>query len=751
MTVGRHARLAWLLLFAAYVGASVLGETVMKIGNVAPIWPASGVAVAGVLLLGRRAAPVIFVADLTATWIGPPALSLPVASGTALANVLEALVVAWILERLRFDLSLRRWRDVLLLVGASVIGASLGATLGVAVLAAAHEIGSVRLAWRSWAPSDMVGDIAVVSLLGVWHVLPNWRRRRLDWLIGFPLLIAAALLAFSRQVEVLYLLFPFLVWAPMRLGRHGATAAATIIGVVAIAQTAGGVGPFAEQDVVGGIVSLQVFLGVLFITELGFASLRYERGAADAELRHRVLYDGLTDLPNRTLLSDRLHQASGLASRRGTPLAVLFLDFDRFRAVNDALGPHAGDEVLRTLADRLAGGLRAGDTLGRFGGDQFVVVRDDCDLHEAVATAEHLCDVLETPVQLDGDEVCVGASIGIVHSNGSDPPEELLRNAGAAMARAKRRGGNSFEVHDSAARALVKSRLSMEAALRRALDRSQLRLHFQPIVSTADGYIDTFEALLRWEDPDKGLRPPAEFIPLAEETGLIVAIGAWVMQEACRHLQSWPDSVGVSVNVSPVQIERGDLVSEISSALRDSACDPNRVIVEITESALVRNVTPALSQVRDLGVRIALDDFGVGYSSLGDVQHFPLDIIKLDRRFISALRAGARAEAIVDAVVRMANALELQSVAEGIETSEQLEVVSRLGYTFVQGFHLMRPVDGDALGRVLRSASQGQDGTAPGLEITMAQALLAGRGTGRSAEDAVVGHDGQTGIGGTAW
>ena len=277
------------------------------------------------------------------------------------------------------------------------------------------------------------------------------------------------------------------------------------------------------------------------------------------------------------------------------------------------------------------------------------------------------------------------------------------------MARAKRRGGNSFEVHDSEARALVKSRLSMEAALRRALDRSQLRLHFQPIVSTADGCIDTFEALLRWEDPDNGLRAPAEFIPLAEETGLIVAIGAWVMQEACRQLQSWPDSVGVSVNVSPVQIERGDLVSEISSALRDSACDPNRLIVEITESALVRNVTaaPAKSATSASGSLWTTSGLGTPRSATSITS---LSTSSSSTGASSRPCGPARvAEAIVDAVVRMANALELQSVAEGIETSEQLEVVSRLGYTFVQGFHLMRPVDGDALGRVIRSASQDQD------------------------------------------
>ena len=576
----RRRDLALLVLFCAYVGAVRLGETVLKIDNVSPVWPASGIAVVGLLLLGWRALPVVYLAELTANWIDPHGVSLPVVLFTAGANVVEPVIVVWLLRRFDFDLSLTRWRDVVTLALASVAGAVVGATIGVSALAIGDATHNAGLAWRSWAPADIVGDIAVVAFVGVWRVPPNWRLRRTEWTVGLALLVLTSVAAFSQDVEMLYLLFPFLLWAPMRFGRHGATAVSLVLAVASIAETAGGAGPFARNDKVAGLVSLQVFLAILILTELTFAALRHERGSTSAALRHRALYDDLTDLPNRTLLVDRIRQAAGSASRRGTPLAVLFVDLDRFKLVNDGLGPQAGDDVLRLLAERFNEGLPAGDTLGRFGGDQFVLVRDDCGLREAVAAAEQVSGLLGLPVEVGGDEVFIIASIGIAHGNGDEAPEDLLRDASAAMARAKHRGGDRFEVHDAHARAQVHARLSTETALRRAIESSQLRLHYQPIVSTADGRIHAFEALVRWQHPRRGLLAPAHFVPLAEETGLIVPIGAWVLEEACRQLGSWPDSIGVSVNFSPVQVERGGLLHTgfaSSASTRYGLRTPSRV------------------------------------------------------------------------------------------------------------------------------------------------------------------------------
>ncbi len=309
--------------------------------------------------------------------------------------MIEPVIAVWILRGLAYDPSLRRWRDAAVLALACAAGAAAGATLGIGVLASADAIdtvhgsivGGAALAWRAWAPGDIVGDIAIMALVGVWRVAPSWRRRPFEWGLGSALLVLVATIAFGERVEALYLLFPFMVWAPMRLGRHGATLTALIIAIVAVAETANRVGPFGQADGLGGLVSLQLFLGVVLFTEIGFAVLRYERGAASAEVRQLELYDALTNLPNRTMLTDRIRQAGGLAARSGSPLSILLLDFDRFRLVNDGVGPEAGDDVLRELVDRLCVGLRAGDTLGRFGGDQFVVVCDHCELQEAVVLA----------------------------------------------------------------------------------------------------------------------------------------------------------------------------------------------------------------------------------------------------------------------------------------------------------------------------------------------------------------------------
>ena len=700
----RRRDLAWLAaLFAAYVGAHRLGESVIQIDKVSPVWPASGVAIAGLLLLGWRAAPVIVAADLTGAWLDAESLAVPVACGTALASLAEAVVVVWLLRLAGFDLSIQRWRDVLTLAAASAAGAASGALLGVAVLMAGDVVDGdgFGVAFRSWALGDAVGDLAVVSLVGVWRTLPNWKLRHMEWALGLPVFVAACLLAFSGDVEMLYILFPFLIWGPMRFGRHGATLVTLIAGAIAIWLTAEGSGPFARDDPVAGLVSLQVFLGVILLTELALAAVRHERGVADAELRRLALYDRLTNLPNRTLLSDRIRQAAGSAERRDTEISVLFVDVDRFKTINDGLGPGAGDELLCRLAERLGSLVRVGDTLGRFGGDQFVVVCEDCPVHESARLAAQIVDSTAKPLAVAGDEVYASVSIGIARGLGANRPEVLLRNAGAAMNRAKRRGGGTFEIYDEAERADVRERLSLEAALRKAIERSQLRVHFQPVVALADGHIETLEALVRWEHPDEGLIGPDEFIPLAEETGLIVGVGEWVLDRACRELATWPPDVGVSVNVSPVQVARCDVVELIRSKLAEHGIEPRRFTVEITESALERDVAEVLEGVRALGSRVSLDDFGVGYASLGDIHNFPLDSIKIDRRFVADLAPGSREQAIIGAVTAMAGALGMRTVAEGVETHEQLELVTRLGCDYAQGYVLSRPVPAAAVPEML--------------------------------------------------
>ena len=436
-----------------------------------------------------------------------------------------------------------------------------------------------------------------------------------------------------------------------------------------------------------------------------------ERKSAELELAHRALHDGLTGLPNRTLFLDRLGQALRRSRRRDGGVAVVFLDLDRFKVVNDSLGHKAGDRLLVDVAMRLSSALRPSDTLARFGGDELTLLCEDIgDGEDARAIAERLLETFAEPFIVQDGEAFLQASIGIALSrDGFETPEDLIRDADAAMYRAKARG-QGVELFDEAMRQDVRDRLALEAALRRGIGRGELRLHCQPLVSLADARIEGFEALVRWEHPERGLVPPGSFIPLAEETGLIVPIGAWVLSEACATLRRIIDETGttglqVSVNVSPRQLQQPDFVAQVSAALDDNDLEPSCLVVEITESAIMETGAAAiLRALKDLGVRLAMDDFGTGYSSLAHLRRFPLDVIKVDRSFVAGLGDG-QGSSIAGAIVSLAHALGLRTVAEGIEDDEQRRAVLALGCDVGQGFLFARPMPVDDLTRLLAASN----------------------------------------------
>ncbi|MEN3282269.1 MAG: hypothetical protein V7607_3409 [Solirubrobacteraceae bacterium] len=436
-----------------------------------------------------------------------------------------------------------------------------------------------------------------------------------------------------------------------------------------------------------------------------------ERKNAELELAHRALHDGLTGLPNRTLFLDRLGHARRRARRRDTGLAILFLDLDRFKVVNDSLGHEAGDRLLVDVAMRLSSALRPADTLARFGGDELILVCEDIgDENDARAIAERLLNTFADPFLVQDGEAFLHASIGISLSrDGFEPPDDLIRDADAAMYRAKERG-HSYELFDEAMRQDARDRLTLEAALRRGIDRGELRLHCQPLVCLVEGRIEGFESLVRWEHPEHGLIPPASFIPLAEETGLIVPVGAWVLREACATLRRLIDQTGMtwlqaSVNVSPRQLRQTDFVSQVQCALEDHGLSPESLVVEITESAIMEAGTATiLRALKDLGVHLAMDDFGTGYSSLAHLRRFPLDVIKVDRSFVAGLADG-QGSSIAGAIVSLAHALGLRTVAEGIEDDDQCRAVRALGCDLGQGFLFARPMPADDLSQLL-AASQ---------------------------------------------
>ena len=420
-----------------------------------------------------------------------------------------------------------------------------------------------------------------------------------------------------------------------------------------------------------------------------------ERKAAELELAHQALHDALTGLPNRVLFLDRLKHALARSKRRGAgATAVFFLDVDRFKLVNDSLGHDAGDELLVDVARRLGDVLRPADTVARFGGDEFTVLCEDvADGDEAEAIAGRIVDVFAEPFVLAGGEIFLSTSVGIALAGGPDElPEDLIRDADAAMYRAKERGKARFEVFDEDMRAHAVRRLEMESALRRALERGELRVHYQPLCEVAGGEVVGCEALVRWEHPERGLLAPAEFVPLAEETGLILPLGEWVLRAACLAAAGWPPGWEVAVNLTARQLAQPDLVGVVSSALEDAGLAPGRLCLELTESAVLgAGAAETLRALKALGVRLAIDDFGTGWSSLGHLRSFPLDVVKLDRSFVAGLGTIARDDAIAAAVISLAHALGLRTIAEGVETPAQRAMLERLGCDAAQGYLLGRP------------------------------------------------------------
>jgi diguanylate cyclase len=434
-----------------------------------------------------------------------------------------------------------------------------------------------------------------------------------------------------------------------------------------------------------------------------------ERKAAEAQIRFMATHDALTGLPNRFLFGDRFEQALGRARRTGEQVALLCLDLDRFKDVNDLSGHGAGDALLKQVGARLTATVRETDTVARLGGDEFAIVQ--CGLSQpegAASLADRVLASIAEPFELDGEGTVIGISIGIALSpaDGSDA-ETLLRNADTSLYRAKADGRGVYRMFEPAMDARLQARRALEYDLRQALAQRQFELYYQPQAESRGLQVTGFEALLRWHHPRHGIMAPDEFITLAEESGLIVPLGEWVLRNACAAAAHWPPHVRVSVNLSPIQFIRSGLVRLVADILGEHQLAPDRLELEITEGVLIKNSEQALDtlhQLRALGVRIAMDDFGTGYSSLSYLQRFPFDKIKIDKSFIRALECDGDSAAIVRAVIGLGRSLRMPVIAEGVETAKQLEML-RLEYCEeIQGYLVGRPMPLEWCAGLLASA-----------------------------------------------
>jgi diguanylate cyclase (GGDEF)-like protein len=448
-----------------------------------------------------------------------------------------------------------------------------------------------------------------------------------------------------------------------------------------------------------------VFLGLIYYLVYREITVRRQ---TEEKLKIVATHDALTALPNRTLLHERLSQALARAQRHGRPLAVLLVDLDRFKHVNDALGHGAGDTLLQVAARRIYDCLRETDTMARQGGDEFVVLMDELSDRERITRiSKGILDAMVEPFVIEGQEIHVSASIGI--SVYPDDGRTLLRNADIALYRAKGKGGNNYQFYSAQIDNYSAERLALESGLRRALERDELKLHYQPKVDVAAGRICGMEALLRWQHPQMGPVAPDRFIPIAEESGLIQPIGAWVLKTVCMQNRAWRQQgmprFPIAVNLSPRQFAEESLLHDIKSALADSGLEGSDLELEITESMVMNDPEQAvttLRQLKDLGIRVAIDDFGTGYSSLAYLKRFPIDSVKVDRSFIEDIPQDVDSMAIVQAIIAMAHGLRLKVVAEGVESEVQVSFLRAQGCDEIQGHYFSAARSASEISGIMR-------------------------------------------------
>lgn len=723
-----------LLLATGYFLAGKLGLSLPYIdSHITLLWLPTGIATAALLRWGISVWPGVFLGSLLVNLTVPssPELAISIAVG----NTLGPMLTATLLKRSGISWAIDQPRGIFLLIVCAGLGMLLSAGGGVTSLFLLGNLPAPAIAFAglTWWAGDFVGILlAAPLLLNVSRAaLARLWQRRLEYAIWLGLACALGWGIFvlnndasGNSLPLVFLMLPIVVWSAMRFEITGASLGTLICMFMAVVATSFGLGPFHLPQPQQGLFVMWAFLAMLVLVQLMVTALQTQRQAAEERFRNLAFFDPLTKLPNRNLLMDHLRLALLTSIRNRRHGALIFLDLDHFKNINDTHGHDAGDQLLREVAGRLLPCVRQSDTVARLGGDEFVLILEHLDEDpvqaalQAGQVAEKIRSALARPYKLTPllhqNQVTIDyhstVSIGIsLFRDRRDQLDELLKRADLTLYQAKAAGRNTIRFFEPAMQLAVENRAKMQSNLHRAIENHELRLYFQLQLDHHRRVIGC-EALLRWQDDTQGTVSPAEFIPLAEETGLILLIGNWVTEQACLQLKTWSDDpetrhLSVSINVSAREFREPGFVAQIASALQRHAITPALLKLELTEGVVINDVADAVAkmhQLKQLGITLSLDDFGTGYSSLSYLQHLPLDQLKIDQSFVRNLDKDASNAAIVRTIITLGNSLGLDVIAEGVETPEQHAHLVAQGCRSFQGYLFSYPEPAAAIPASMR-------------------------------------------------